>query len=198
MTSIIPHPLDDIAATALNEDVPPDDRPVFRVGDDGGAAWAMERLDEAVQEINAALGLYIKQKARLDEWLHHAKADAERRRVYFEGLLTDYAVRQREERDRKSIVLPHGRVTTRLTTMGVEFSDEAKFVDWASTHQPELVKTTVKPSVSAIKQAFKAAPIEGGFAAVNGDGEVIPFVWFTEPRVSVTVSPEHAPKEDPT
>lgn len=194
---MIPHPLDEIAEEALASPLDPD-RVRFQIGNDEAAEWAMRRLNETIQTLNNADDLVNKEIARLMEWHRSVTAEPERRLNYFEGLLTEYGLKQRLDDERKSVSLPSGRIQTRSSeSLQAIVLDDDGFVDWASKNgHDDLLIVKRSPRVSAIKQAKATAILDGDgkpsgfFMASTDDGEVIPHVRLCEQAISVKVTPE--------
>lgn len=173
------HPLDEI----VTDD---DQRARFRIEDDAAAAWAMRKLRSvrARQQQNDRIA--ADEIARVREWLAQVDAPLERDATYFEAILTDYALRCRQdERDgRKTIALPTGKVTTRTTAAKINVDDD-EFLPWARQNHPDLIRVKETPNTAAIKELIDGRP-----APVTSDGELLPGVQVLPGGVSATVTPD--------
>lgn len=177
--TLIPHVLDDHLVTEEKQ-------AAFRVTDDGAAAWAMERLAEIRAEARIKEALSREQMDRITMWLEGEIKPLTARAAYFESLLADYARKQREEKDRKTITLPHGKVATRFTQPKFNINDEI-FVPWAAEHAPHLLRTKVEPSVSAMREHLV---IQGNALIDPNLGVRVEGAVATAPELSTTIKTE--------
>ena len=121
----------------------------------------------------------------IDEWERSATESDRRDAAFWEGQITAYALRRRQEtngRD-KSLTGPHGRVETRELPELYERDDDA-LVPWAETHG--FIRETVTRSVDWAALKKRLIPHVAGTVLL--DGEMVPGVTHRERTPSVEVT----------
>jgi hypothetical protein len=156
----IPHELDEVLETEER-------REAFRVNDDGAAEWAIKRL----AEIRAVIAE------------HRPLRSSE---SYFEHLLGDYARRQRQDADRKTIALPHGKVSTRWGAAKFSF-DEERFLAWAEVNLPEIIRIKKEPWVAEMRERLV---IQDNQVIDPASGQIVDGVVASSPELSITIKTE--------
>ena len=159
-------------------------RPAFVVDSDTKAAWAMRKYHAALDKMARADELAEIEERRIADWI------TERRRIigrdvdFFGMLLSNYALDQREQFDRKKVDLPDGVVQTRTVSDRFKVEDKDIFVEWALKNAPELLKVSYAPNMSAVSERCLMA----GDGAVEEDtGAVVPGVKVEPGRVSASI-----------
>lgn len=173
------HPLDDLRDEA---------RERFTITDDGAAAWAMRKLRaiRSKQADNAKIAQ--DERDRIDLWLAEVNAPLDRDAMYFEQILTDYALRVRENPDdgRKSLNLPAGKVATR-TSQAKWQVDAEQFLGWARTSHPDLIRVKEEADLTKIKETLAVTP-DG--VAVSPEGEPVPGITVLPGGITASVTPD--------
>lgn len=175
--TVIPHALD---AEILKER--PDSAP-FRIEDDSAADWAVSRLADVRQEVEALELMATRELERIKTWRDSQIKALESKSTFFTSLLEDYARRQRNDADRKSISVPHGKISTRFTQPKFEINDEV-FMPWALEHAPQLVRVKQEPSVSAMREHLV---IDGTKLIDPQTGAIVEGAVATLPELSITI-----------
>lgn len=175
--TVIPHALD---AEILKER--PDSAP-FRIEDDSAADWAVSRLADVRQEVEALELMATRELERIKTWRDSQIKALESKSTFFTSLLEDYARRQRNDADRKSISVPHGKISTRFTQPKFEINDEI-FMPWALEHAPQLVRVKQEPSVSAMREHLV---IDGTKLIDPQTGAIVEGAVATLPELSITI-----------
>lgn len=160
-----------------------EERERFRINDDSAAIWAMRKLAEVQKAKAENEKLATAEKHRIDYWLEEVQRPLERNAVYFANLLTDYAIRQREESDRKSIVLPHGKISTRN---GADkwVTDNDTVLEWLrANNKTDLIRTKEEPALAALKAEF----VVDGEKVITRDGEVVPGIVVHGSNITVSI-----------
>lgn len=173
------HPLDAVVASD-------EERSRFVIEDDAAAAWAMRKLRAAHHKAREADQIAADEIARVNRWLEDVRRPLNRDADFFTALLTDYALRcrQNDQDGRKTISLPAGTVSTR-TTQNKVIVNADEFLPWARQNHPELIKIVETPDTTAVKAIINGRPI-----ATTEDGEVIPGVTIQPAGISVTATPD--------
>jgi hypothetical protein len=151
----------------------------FVVDTDQKADWAIRKLAVIRRKQAENKAIYDAEVIRITEWLSTVNTTLDRDALYFEAVLTPYALLQRSE-GRKTVTLPHGTLKTTAGQPKIEFKDESKFIEWAKTNDPTLLK--IKTDVD--KTALKALITEEG-VVISTQGEIIPEVTVIPAETSV-------------
>jgi hypothetical protein len=151
----------------------------FVVDNDQKADWAIRKLAVIRRKQAENKAIYDAEIVRITEWLSTVNTALDRDALYFEAVLTPYALLQRSE-GRKSVTLPHGTLKTTAGQPKIEFNDESKFIEWASKNEPTLLR--IKTEVD--KTALKALITEEG-VVISTQGEIVPEVTVVPAETSV-------------
>ena len=167
-------------------DQTPEERERFIVDDDQKAAWAMRKLRGILAHKAANQAIANEEIARVNDWLASQNASLEKDEQYFTNMLISYARYCRDHDDRKSIVLPHGKVTSRKGQDKWDIDSEA-FLKWAEVNNPQLIRTKIEPNLS---EAKKVLGVVDGRAIDPTTGEVAAGVSVTPSEISYSVEVE--------
>lgn len=149
------------------------------LGGDRDATWALQKLAALRKQLAANNDLAEAEANRIAAWLEAVNEPLRRQVQFVEGILNGYAIHERTAHDRKTIILPYGKLSTRPGQEKWEVADPDAFIRWAeeSGHK-DLLKVTTKPeSLTVIKAALAAT--DDGEAML--DGELVPGVTVTKP-----------------
>ena len=164
----------------------------FRVENDSQATWAMKKLREVVKKRDEQLDIACQEMAILQRWMDEVKTRHSYQVQYFEGLLGDYARRQREE-GVKTVTTPYGKVATRMSEFKVNCGNPDEFFKWAREAMPQVIRTKEEIATSVIKELVKQGVLITDFDTlkmITSEGEVMPAIVLTPPQVAVTISTE--------
>ena len=151
----------------------------FVVDNDQKADWAIRKLAVIRRKQAENKAIYDAEIIRITEWLSTVNTALDRDALYFEAVLTPYALLQRSE-GRKTVTLPHGTLKTTAGQSHIEFKDESKFIEWAKVNDPALLR--IKTDVD--KSALKVLISEEG-VLISTQGEIIPDVQVVPGQTSV-------------
>lgn len=155
-------------------------REAFVVDDDAKADWAMRKLASIRRKQADNKAIYDREVLRVAEWLEKVNTALERDAEWFESNLKPYALSERYN-GRKSVVLPHGTIKTTAGRPKIEIEDEIKFLAWAETSQPELIRT--KKEID--KKVLNTLLTDSG-DVISTQGEIVPSVRVTPAETSVS------------
>lgn len=124
----------------------------FRLDSDRMASWAARKRAAAEDRIREVQELAAAEVDRITAWAESQITTPARDMAFFDTVLLDYARRQREELDRKSVSTPYGTVKSKEVPATYEVTDEAAFLVWAKANRPELVQTVEKVSKVELKK----------------------------------------------
>ena len=129
-----------------------------------------KQCNEEIEEIQN----YIKEeKARLLNNLEQFELreieKVKNRQQYYDRALEDFARRELEGSNKKSIKLPNGTLAIKKQQPHYEYSDE-QFITWAESYFPELIKITVPEPKKTIdkKELKKRSFIDDGMLFIDG------------------------------
>lgn len=147
------------------------------ISGDPDAAWAMRKLATLVKAKNANEAIADAEVRRISGWLSEVQAPLQNQIDFLTSVLTKYAEHERTAHDRKTISLPHGKISTRPVAAKWEVEDEPAFIAWAKKSGiADLYRVKETPALTAIKAAFRD---DGESGAVTLEGEPVPGVTFT-------------------
>jgi phage host-nuclease inhibitor protein Gam len=158
------------------------------VSGDTEAAWTMRKLATLVKARNANEAIADAEVRKISNWLTEVQTPLTNQIKFFTDVLEKYAAHEREAGGRKTISLPHGKITTRPLNDKWEVADKDAFIAWAKTSGiADLFKVKEEPALTVIKSARKD---DGETGVVTLQGEVVPGLSFTKgDGFSVTVTP---------
>lgn len=162
------------------------ERAAWRILNDDMATWAMRKLREAHRRREEIRRIAQAEIERIEMWADNVSRQPGRDIAYFEGLLGDYALRQRVETGdrRKSVSTPYGAIRTSRSKAAVEIVSQEELVAWAEEFAPELVRVAKSVLVSDLRKVVEATEEE---KVVKPDtGEVVPGTAVRRENVSVT------------
>jgi len=155
-------------------------REPFKVDDDFKADWAMRKLASIRRKQSDNKTIFDAEVLRVTEWLETVNKGLESDALWFESNLRPYALTERSE-GRKSVVLPHGTIKTTAGRPRIEFASEEKFIEWAKTADPQLLR--IKTEID--RKALNALITENN-QVISTQGEIIPDVKVVPAETSVS------------
>jgi hypothetical protein len=160
----------------------------FKVTDDFKADWALRKFRAFQQRIHLNEELAEKEIKRIKEWLQQENLKVVQKQEFFEAHLLDYAIRERNEHDRKTISLPNGKVSTRVTNDLPIVEDKAEFIKWsqANNHEEHL-KNEIKIDLAELK---KHVSVQGEKVIWEDTGEIVQGVSVKEGKLSLKIETE--------
>lgn len=178
--------LADGGAMTVTTHEPEPDR--FVIEDDSQAAWAMRKLRDlrrSQTEINAVV---LSEVEAINEWAERQRGKLDRDLEHFENLLIEYATKQREVEGRKTIDLPTGRVTSRLSTES--WTVKPEFTQWAKDFAPDLVRQKVTESPETVEVLKEHLEFVNGKVIKKETGEIVEGIEIKTPTVNYKVETE--------
>jgi hypothetical protein len=168
-------------------------REAFVIDDDQKAAWAMRKLRSlrAKQKVNQEIA--DAEIARINAWLESVNKTIESDCEYFVAHLTGYGHRVRLNPDdpRKSVTLPHGKISTRQSSRKWSVDAET-FLPWARSSAPDLIRVKEEPALTKIKEAYADLIVQNAsvLEVITKEGEIVPGLTIEEGSLSVSVEVE--------
>jgi phage host-nuclease inhibitor protein Gam len=155
----------------------------FTVDDQEKANWALRKLRSLQEKKLANEELANKEKAKIDAWLNEVNSQLDQDIEYFQGLLTAYAIRLRQEDPKfKSIKLPNGKFGFRKQQPKWQY-DDRKLLEYLKLNNlNELIRTKEEVDKSKLK---KLVQIVNGQAIDPEAGEVIDRITIVEDKFKI-------------
>lgn len=181
----------------IEEDIKARNTEGFQIADDAAADWAIRKIAQAQQRIEARKRFVEAEQERLRQWQEAEDAKDKRTIEFMTGLLRQYFERLRESGalgKRKSYVLPHGRLQMRSVGHKWMKVDEQELTKWAESRG--LIRVKVEPAWSEIAKNLRPSGEYVGAGAVYVDPETgemfeVPGVVLESPAgESFSVSPD--------
>lgn len=160
----------------------------FTIEDDSQAAWAMRKLRDLRRRQTEINDVVLTEVEAINEWAERQRGKLDRDLGHFENLLIEYATKQRQTQDRKSIELPTGRVTSRMSTESWSVSND--FLKWAKDFAPELVRQKVTESPETVEVLKENLEFVNGKVIKKGTGEIVEGIEVKTPTVNYKVETE--------
>lgn len=152
----------------------------FRVDDDEKAEWAIRKLSRIRRKQAENKAIFDAEVQRVSEWLKRANEALENDALYFEAVLTPYALQERSN-GRKSLVLPHGTIKTTAGRPKIEFESEEAFIEWAKSNDPALIRVKHEINKKAVNDL-----ITDDYRVISTQGEIISGIRVIPPTASVS------------
>lgn len=131
--------------------------------------WAFRKI-KAYMEKKAELEVLAKAEIeRIQSWLAGEVKQIDNSIGFFEGLLTEYAVKQRELDPKFKCSTPYGKVSFRKQQPKWEYEDEVVLDSLKASELNEYIRVKEEINKADLKKAMKV--VEG--RAVTSDGEII-------------------------
>lgn len=150
----------------------------FEIKDYQSANWALRKIKQKQEEMKKNKELAVAEIAKIEEWLKSVNGALQADVDYFQGLLAEYAMKQREtDPDFKSMKLPNGRFGFRKQQPKWVYDDKRLLESLKEQDAEELIRIKEEPNKQAIKKLFL---VQNGKLFNPGTGEVIDGVEIVE------------------
>lgn len=150
----------------------------FKVEDEQQANWALRKIKDLQTQKNENIALAESEISKIEAWLEQENGKLDNSIEYFQGLLAEYAMKQREENPKfKSMKLPYGIVRFRKQQPKWVYDDELLLKSLKEQDAEELIRVKEEPNKQAIKKLFV---VENGKLYNPGTGEFIEGVEIIE------------------
>ena len=159
----------------------------FKVTDDFKADWALRKYRAYEERIKLNEQLAEKERNRIRDWLDKSNKQIAQKQEFFEQHLIAYAIEERKK-DRKTISLPNGVISTRQGNDAPVIEDKESLLSWAkSNSKTEIIK--VKEDVDLAE--FKKHVVVDGEKVIWADtGEIVQGVSVRDGKLSLKITTE--------
>lgn len=154
----------------------------FTIQDLDSANWAFRKLAAIEKKRNEIKELADKEIDRIKEWQEQEQKGLNNSKEFFEGLLTEYFVRQKEVDPKFRISTPYGKVSSRKQQPKWNY-DNDKVLEWLRKNNSELIRIKEEPDKREIKKAYKVV----GNNVVTEDGEIVEGIKVEERPDSINI-----------
>jgi len=128
----------------------------FIVDDEQKANWALRKISELQKEVERNTKLAEQEIDKIKQWEATQNKQIGDNILYFEGLLNEYAMKQREiDPEFKSMSLPNGRFGFRKQQPKWEYNDEKVLSYLEQAGMNDLIRTTRVPNKAEIRKIFE-------------------------------------------
>lgn len=154
----------------------------FKISDIDGANWVFRKLRAITEKGNEIKELANKEIERIKNWEEAELKNLEYSTEFFEGLLIEYFVRQKEMDPKFKISTPYGKVSSRKSQPKWNYEDD-KVLEWLKENDKELIR---------IKEEINKAELKKKYQVMNGqvvteDGEIVEGITVTEQPDSISI-----------
>lgn len=155
----------------------------FKVTDLESSNWCLRKLAALQKEQNEIDRLAQSELERIETWKAKEIEKINSSKEFFESLLGQYFVEQREVDKKFKISTPYGTVSTRKQQPKWEYNDKQVIESLKKSDMDNFIKTKEELDKAALKKAVKV--VEG--KAITEDGEVIEGITVIELGEKVVV-----------
>lgn len=154
----------------------------YKITNLDSANWALRKI-KAIQEKEREIKeLAEREIERINNW---SKSELDALKVntnFFEGLLTEYFIAEKEKDPKFKISTPYGKVSSRKQQDKWNYEDD-KVLEWLKENDKELVRIKEEINKAELKKKYKS--ING--QVVTEDGEIIEGIRVEEQQDSISI-----------
>lgn len=154
----------------------------FTIQDLDSANWAFRKLAAIERKRKEIQELADREIERIKNWQQQEEESLNNSKEFFEGLLTEYYVKQKETDPEFKISTPYGKVSSRKQQPKWHY-DEDKLVKWLKENNQNLLRVKYEPDKNEIKKTYKIV----GTNVVTEDGEIVEGITIEERPEKVAI-----------
>ena len=154
----------------------------FVIQDLDSANWAFRKLAAIEKKRKEIKTLADNEIERIRNWQKQEEEGLNNSKEFFEGLLTEYFVRQKEVDPKFKISTPYGKVSSRKQQPKWNYEDE-KVLNWLKENDTELIRIKEEVNKAELKKKYKIV----GNTVVTEDGEIIEGITIEERPDSINI-----------
>lgn len=162
----------------------------FTIENLDSANWAFRKLAAIERKRSEIKELADKEIQRIKEWQEQEEKGLNNSKEFFEGLLTEYFIRQKEVDPKFKISTPYGKVSSRKQQPKWNYDDK-KLIPYLENYNPKLIRIKKEVNKVDFKKAVKNKEgfivTEDGNVISNETGELIEGVTIEDRPDSITV-----------
>ena len=154
----------------------------FTIKDLDSANWAFRKLAAIERKRKEIQELADREIERIKDWQNQEEESLNNSKEFFEGLLTEYFVRQKEVNPKFKLSTPYGRVSSGKQQPKWIY-DNDKVVEWLKENDKELIRVKYEPDKREIKKKYEVV----GNTVVTEDGEIVEGITVEERPDSINI-----------
>lgn len=162
----------------------------FKISDLDSANWAFRKLAAIERKRKEIKELADREIERIKDWQQQEEEGLNNSKEFFEGLLTEYFVRQKEVDPKFKISTPYGKVSSRKQQPKWNYEDE-KLIGYLEHYKPELIRIKKEVNKNEFKEAIQEKDgfilMDDGKIVSNETGELIEGVTVEERPDSINI-----------
>lgn len=158
----------------------------FKIKDLDQANWALRKLAALKKQEEEINELAQKEIDRIKVWQEKELAGIERSKQFFESLLAEYLMNERQNNPKFKISTPYGKVSTRKQQPKWEYDEEKAIKSLKEAGHVDLIRIKEYLDKTAIK---KAVTVVGG-QVVDENGVIIEGIKVIEQPERVVIKVE--------
>ena len=159
----------------------------FKIQDLGGCDWTLRKLTAINEKETDIENRAKKEIERINEWKAGELKKTEDDKAYFEGLILEYYVEQKQLDPEFKISSPYGKVSSRKQPLKYDY-DTDKFIKWAEENErADLIRIKQEVDKKSTKKAFM---VNGNQLVDEDTGMVVEGVIVTEVPDKITIKAE--------
>lgn len=154
----------------------------YKIDSLDSANWALRKLKAIHEKETEIKQLAERELERITDWLKTETDALKASTDFFEGLLMEYFVTEKEKDPKFKISTPYGKVSSRKQQDEWNYKDD-KVLEWLKVNDKELIR---------IKEEINKAELKKKYQVINGqvvteDGEIVEGITVTERPDSITI-----------
>jgi hypothetical protein len=157
----------------------------FKIENLEQATWAFRKISAYKAKQNEIDEVAKEETERIRTWQQKESETIKSGINFFEVLLQQYFVEQREQNPKFKISTPYGKVTARKQPDKWEY-DESKILEWLDKNEPEFIRIKKEINKALFKKSVKV--LNG--KAVDENGEIVPGVIIIPQPETIKVEAE--------
>lgn len=154
----------------------------FTIENLDSANWAFRKLAAIERKRSEIRDLADKEIQRIKEWQEQEEKGLNNSKEFFEGLLTEYFIRQKEVDPKFKISTPYGKVSSRKQQPKWNYEDE-KVLNWLKENDTELIRIKEEINKVELKKKYQIV----GNEVVTEDGEIVEGITIEERPDSINI-----------
>lgn len=148
----------------------PEEKERFKIRDSNSANWAFRKLRALDTKDKETKGLAKAELRRIKEWEEGELKATEGSRSFFESLLMEYYMTEKEKDDEFKLSTPYGKVTSRKQQLKWSYDDERIIESLKKHGATELVQSQVVEKVDKNNLKSEVEILEN---VVSLNGEIV-------------------------
>lgn len=162
----------------------------FKIKDIDSANWTFRKLRAIEVKANEIKQLAQQEKARIEEWEKGELKVLEDNKEFFQGLLTEYYVIEKEKNPEFKLTTPYGKVSSRKQQPKWNYEEE-KLIPYLENYDPKLIRVKKEVNKADFKEVVKNKKgfmlLKDGTIISNETGELIQGVTVEERPDTINV-----------